>query len=66
LTNWLHAYARGLNDFQFEAQVLGSDEFYADRQHSNARFVTTLYWDVLERPPQTAELGFWLSFMASH
>jgi hypothetical protein len=58
---WLNFEAQGHNRADAAAQILASDEFFADHAKSPSRFITAVYQDVLVRTPSTPEVDAWLA-----
>ena len=58
---WLNFEAQGHNRADAAAQILASDEFFADHAKSPSGFITGVYQDVLLRTPSTPEVDAWLA-----
>jgi hypothetical protein len=58
---WLNFEAQGHNRADVAAQMLASDEFFADHAKSPSGFITGVYQDVLQRTPSTPEVDTWLA-----
>src|SRR5262249_16767288 len=62
-SGWLGAMQRGLTEQQVLADLLISDEYYANHGGTNAGWVTGLYHNLLNRDPDAPGLNLWLQDM---
>jgi hypothetical protein len=60
LSFWLGQFHRGLTDEQFEAVLIGTQEYFNHAGGTNAAWLDALYHDVLRRPADGSGLSFWL------
>ncbi len=61
LSNWLTRMNAGLTIQQLEGGFIASDEYYKRAGSTNAKWVSTLYGDVLGRTAATSEVRGWVS-----
>jgi len=60
LAFWTAQLHAGLSDQQFEADVLGSNEFFSHVGAAEDKWVDAVYHDLLKRAPDNAGLNYWL------
>jgi hypothetical protein len=58
---WVTLLQQGNTPDVVLAGILASDEYYSRSGRTPAGFVTTLFTDILKRPPTLAETNFWVS-----
>jgi hypothetical protein len=59
LASWLAAMGRGMTVEQMESGFIASPEFYKKAGSTDAKWVTKLYADVLNRPAAPSEVAGW-------
>jgi hypothetical protein len=60
LSAFVNALGSGMTVVQVEALILGSQEFFNDAGGTNSGFLTALYEDLLNRPPDTFGMSAFL------
>lgn len=60
---WVNDLAQGAPADQVLASILGSDEYYQRAGATPAGYVTRLFNDFLNRPPNPADMNFWIGRM---
>jgi hypothetical protein len=60
LASWVAFLNQGGTEQQFEANLLGSDEYFNNAGATNSGFLSTLYQDVLHRPLDNLGSAIWL------
>ncbi len=63
MVNWVSMLQQGNPPDVVLAAILGSDEYYAKAGGTAQGFITTLFNDVLGRPPSPGEVDFWVRRM---
>src|SRR5262249_42922427 len=63
--SWVNALVRGLAPESVEAAFTGSTEYFVKHGNNPASFILSLYSDLLNRVPASAEVSFWQSQLAA-
>jgi hypothetical protein len=59
--NWVSLLSAGMTEPQVLSILLASPEYYQKVGGTDAAFITSLYQDILGRPPMAAELAAWVN-----
>jgi hypothetical protein len=62
-SGWVTQLSQGVSADKILAAILSSDEYYGRAGRTPQGFIALLYGDVLKRPPNPAELNFWVRRM---
>ena len=65
LAFWTAQMQAGLTDEQLQAQFIGSPEYYAHAGGTDKAWVTAMYENLLNRPPDQAGIDFWTGRLAA-
>jgi hypothetical protein len=58
---WLNVFQRGATRANVEADIIASNEFFADAGNNTRTFITHIYQDVLLRTPASSEVDAWVN-----
>ena len=58
---WVNVFQQGATRANVEADIIASNEFFADAGNDPRTFITHTYQEVLQRTPASSEVDAWMN-----
>jgi hypothetical protein len=58
---WVNVFQQGATRANVEADIIASNEFFADANNDPRTFITHIYQEVLQRTPASSEVDAWMN-----